>query len=165
MLTSVVAVQYVPESAWSVLQYLLALAARSDQLEDSLLGPLALDLAAAKWATFALLDEGPQAWPGRWHLVEASDVVRNLFHVGVGGRGLLQAVTLSERGYPWSGFRAPADLRSNFARVKRAYRRTLAAHGVRVVSLNEVVLPADLSRMKAEMARWPAILGRAPGHR
>jgi hypothetical protein len=156
-----VAVQYIPDSPWSVLQYLLALATRSDQLDASLHGPLSLDLAAARWATSVLLDEGHRSWPGRWHVIEASDVVRNLLLVGAGGRGLLQAVTLTERGYPWAAFDAAYKLRSNFARLKRAYGRTLTAYGVRTTSLDETVLPADLARMRADMAKWPTIIGRS----
>jgi hypothetical protein len=160
-----VAVQYVPEAPWTVLQYMLALAARSDQLDNPMLRAFSLDLAAARWATSALLDGERGSWPGRWHVNEASDVVRNLLHVGIGGQGLRQAVTLAQRGYPWLNFKPSGDIGTNFVRVKRAYRRTLTEFGVRTGSLDETVLPADVSRMKVQMSRWVSIVsGGARSH-
>ncbi|HEU4458827.1 MAG TPA: hypothetical protein VFR90_06865 [Methylibium sp.] len=153
-----VSMQFVPEAPWTVLQYLLAVAARSEQLDTPLLHAFALDLAAARWATSVLLDEGIRSWPGRWHVNEASDTARNLLLVGSGG-GLRQAVTLAQRGYPWPTFKAPENLKSNFAKVRRAYRRTLTQFGVRTISLEEAVLPADLVRMRVQMSNWAATVG------
>lgn len=153
------AVLYVPAAPWCCMQYLLSVASRFDQLDPALHGPLALDLAAAKWATSVLLDDGASSWPGRWHVLEASDVVRNLLLVGVGARGLLQAVTLTQRGYPWPNFKAPDNLRRSFASVKRAYARALVEFDVRASSLEETVLPADLARMKVLSGKWASIIG------
>lgn len=158
-----VAVLYVPEAPWTVLQYMVALAASSDHFDDTMLSTLALDLAAARWSTSALLDEGERDWPGRWHVVEASDTARNLLLESIGG--LRQAVTLTERGYPWSNFKAPSRAGANFVRLKRAYRRTLREFGLRTASLEETVLPADLVRLRDEISKWaPIIRSGAASH-
>lgn len=146
-----VALLHTPDSPWTVLQYLLAVASSCDDLGQNVLEMLALDLGSARWASGVMLMSDRTTWPGRWHLNEASDVTRNLlFH---GWHGVRFAAALAERGHPWPS-EVPTGVQPRFAGVKLAYTRTLKQFGMEAAALYHTTLATETKWSEMQLRRW-----------
>jgi hypothetical protein len=148
-LSGPMAAAWVQDSPWTVLQFLLSTALNSDVKSTDSLGVLALDLAAARWATHTLWREASPVlndWPGLAHVIECMDAARNLFDA----QDVRQACHLIGQGYCWPpGHTVPSEcvdqLPWRLQGLLRAYGSQLEAFGLKGSDFVDVRAVADAS--------------------
>jgi hypothetical protein len=168
----------IPDAPWTVFQYLLLVALHCSPVASDSLEVIALDLAAARWATHVLLKEAPQevkVAPSLTPVVEALDIVRNLLdeHYDVDQAAYL---VRAEHFVSWGGVHVESidTLIDRLRTLRSTYESELRALGLDVSVVHTVRTVVDQQEMcdsisalrpgLEELRRSGAIAGTKVGH-